>query len=294
MNLSVVIPVFKSAETLPRLLEELKQVLASMKITYEIIFVDDCSSDNSWAVLKQLKSENDPIKILRLANNVGQWMATLAGISRAEGDLILTIDDDLEYDTNDIVKLYDFYHQTDSYLVYGIPYEKKNKNLSYKLFFTLRDRFLRLFFGKIKTESFKIFDRNIYFSKEGKMFSNIHFEAYTKFTVSDTYVQYVAVNYRKRFEGHSNHTLWMKTRILFKYGIEYFRSPFRYLLYLLLLLGILVISGKYIGLSVPVFDIFKLAIVLALLTIFGILGNYLSNIYFIIKGLPEYIIIEEH
>jgi glycosyltransferase involved in cell wall biosynthesis len=62
-------------------------------------------------------------------------MATLAGIKKTKGNFIITIDDDLEYETNDIELLIKTYNESDVYLVYGIPIEKKNKNLSYKLFF---------------------------------------------------------------------------------------------------------------------------------------------------------------
>ncbi len=293
MNVSVVIPVYKSAATLELLLKELVEALRLMKVGYEIIFVDDCCPDNSWETLKSIKEGNDQVRILRLANNVGQWMATLAGISKSTGDLVITIDDDLEYDTKDILKLYQQYIQSDAYIIYGIPEEKRNKNLSYKLFFKLRDKFLRVFFGKIKTESLKIFNRKIYFDESGEMYSQMHFEAYTKFTVSTKYINYVNVNYRKRLAGQSNHTLWMKVRILARYGIEYYKSPFRYLLYLLFLLGIILFLGDFIELPQFLLSFSKITILTSGIFIAGILGKYLSNMYFKLKGLPEYIIIEE-
>jgi len=294
MDYSIVVPVYNSSQTLGVLIEELNLVMTKLQVQFEIIFVDDCSNDHSWKVLKELRANNNHIKIIRLANNVGQWMATLAGIKMSNGNLIITIDDDLEYETKDIELLIQTYNQRDVYLVYGIPIEKKNKNLSYKLFFKIRDRFLRFFFDKIQTESFKIFKREIYFDEDGKMYSHLHFEAYTKFTLAKKYVGHVDVNYRSRYFGNSNHTLFMKAMLMIKYGIEYYKSPFRYPLYLLLLLVTIYFVASYFNVaSITLMTLIRYTIVMTTLLIVGILGKYLSSLYFKLKGLPEYIIIEE-
>jgi glycosyltransferase involved in cell wall biosynthesis len=293
MDYSIVIPVYNSSKTLPVLFGELEVVISQVPGEFEVIFVDDSSEDNSWEVLKDIQKKSTNIKALRLAKNVGQWMATLAGIRHSDGKLIITIDDDLEYDTNDIGKLIHEYKQRDAYIIFGIPTEKKNKNLTYKLFFKIRDRLLRILFDKTQTESFKIFKREIYFNEEGEMFSHLHFEAYTKFTVANKYVRTVPVNYRKRYFGNSNHTLYMKMRLMIKYGIEYYRSPFKYPLYFLLLLFFIYFSGAYLNMRLPFMLIVTFLITITLLLILGILGKYLSSLYFKLKGLPEYIVIEK-
>jgi polyisoprenyl-phosphate glycosyltransferase len=293
MQYSIVVPVFNSSKTLPILFNELEDVMYKFKDEFELIFVDDCSTDNSWEVLKSIKEKYKYIKIIRLANNVGQWMATLAGIKKSKGKLIITIDDDLEYDTRDIELLINKYHSSKAYLVYGIPTEKKNKNLSYKLFFRTRDRFLRIFFDKIQTESFKIFKREIYFDDSGEMFSHLHFEAYTKFTVSKKFVDYIDVNYRSRYFGNSNHTLYMKALLMIRYGIEYYKSPFKFPLYLLFILLSVHFVISYFNPGINIINILFYGVQMLSLLIVGILGKYLSSLYFKVKGLPEYIIIEE-
>ena len=294
MDYSIVIPVYNSNQSLPILVEELNTVISQLNKEVEVILVDDCSPDDSWQVMVDLQSKNKHLKVLRLANNVGQWMATIAGINSSKGNAIITIDDDLEYDTNDILKLIKAYHDNDGYMVYGIPLEKKNKDLSYKLFFKLRDKALRVFFAKIKTESFKIFKREIYFNPSGEMYSNLHFEAYTKFIVAEKYVTHIDVNYRRRHWGNSNHTLLMKWKMLNRYGIEYYKSPFKYLLYVLTFLTIIVFITPHINLPNYVSFVAKFLIALSSIFIAGILGNYLSSLYFTIKGLPEYVVIEEY
>jgi glycosyltransferase involved in cell wall biosynthesis len=295
MNYSIVIPVYNSSKTLPVLVGEISAVMKDIDDSYEVIFVDDCSPDESWAVLKQLHQEdNQHIRILRLANNVGQWLATLAGISKAKGKLILTIDDDLEYDTKDIGTLIRAYQNSNKYLIYGIPVEKKNKNLSYKLFFKIRDRLLRVFFNKMQTESFKIFKREIYFDHLGELYSNTHFEAYTKFVVSPKYVGHVNVNYRSRYFGNSNHTLWLKLKLLLRFGIEYYKAPFKLPLYLLLFLFTAYFVLRECHLSTIGMHLIQYLIALNFLFIIGISGNYLSSLYHKIKGIPVYVIVEEY
>lgn len=67
-------------------------------IAYELLLVDDFSSDDSWTTIKQLSAKYSQITGLKLAQNYGQWSATLAGMSKTKGQFIVTIDDDMEYD----------------------------------------------------------------------------------------------------------------------------------------------------------------------------------------------------
>jgi len=221
-------------------------------------------------------------------------MATLAGISRSKGEFIITIDDDMEYETKDILKLIEHQHAHGQDIVYGIPVQKKNKNLSYKLFFRIRNAIMHVFFNKIQTESFKIFKRRIYLDENDNMRSFLHFEAFTKFTIAEYNTGSIDVGYRGRYEGNSNHTIWMKIKILDRYGIEYFSSPFRILIYGLLLGGFLYILRPVLHTPENVQLLINLFILTNIALFVGVLGKYLSSIYFKIKGLSEFVIIEEH
>lgn len=293
MDVSIVIPVYNSSKTLEILTEEITSVFQGTNYNYEVLFIDDCSTDDSWEILKNINKKNKHFRICKLAKNIGQWMATLAGISRAKGQAIVTIDDDLEYDTKDIIKLLDYYLKNNYYIVYGVPTEKKNRDIYYKLFFKVRDRFMRKFFNKTQTESFKIFNRKIYLNEDNTMRSFLHFEAYTKLVVAEKFVQQIDANYRKRYFGNSNHTLLMKFKIILNYGIEYFISPFKYLLYICCLLFSIIILSKYVYVPKIILFFTEFGLLAATLIIFGILGKYLSSLYFKLKGLPEFTIIEE-
>lgn len=117
---------YNSEKTLAELFERTASVFGNLALNFEIIFVDDGSSDNSWSVIQQLKKENpDNIKGVRFARNYGQHNATLCGMKHATGDFILTMDDDLEFLPEDIPLLIENQKQTNSDVVYGVNRTKK-------------------------------------------------------------------------------------------------------------------------------------------------------------------------
>jgi glycosyltransferase involved in cell wall biosynthesis len=103
--LSVVIPVYNEEESLEALHQRLTEALADLDRGYELIFVDDGSRDSSFSVLKQLLAGDDHVRIVRLRRNYGQTAGFSAGFDRARGDVIVTIDADLQNDPVDIPRL---------------------------------------------------------------------------------------------------------------------------------------------------------------------------------------------
>jgi glycosyltransferase involved in cell wall biosynthesis len=103
--ISVIIPAYRSGKILPTLLNRLEAVLFTQQQDYEIIIVDDCSPDDTWLVLKKLKPDHPKLKIVRLLKNCGQHNALLCGFSIARGDVVVTMDDDLQNLPEDIPKL---------------------------------------------------------------------------------------------------------------------------------------------------------------------------------------------
>jgi glycosyltransferase involved in cell wall biosynthesis len=105
MKLSIVIPVYNEEENIPKLYEELKAVLEKLPYDYEIIFVDDGSTDRSYEILKEISQKDKRVKVIRFRRNYGQTAAMYAGFQHAEGDVIITMDGDLQNDPRDIPKL---------------------------------------------------------------------------------------------------------------------------------------------------------------------------------------------
>lgn len=105
IEISVVVPVFNEEENLPILIPRLVEVLNPLGLCYEIIFVDDGSSDGSRSILKEMALKHSFLRIIGLKENRGLSTALLAGIREARGEKIVTLDSDLQNDPGDIPKL---------------------------------------------------------------------------------------------------------------------------------------------------------------------------------------------
>lgn len=124
-GLSVVVPVYNSAESLPELVHRLNEVLAGLTDQYELILVDDGSRDQSWAVVQSLSHTHAQVRGIQLMRNYGQHNALLCGIRAAQYEVIATIDDDLQNPPEEIPKLLDALNEhTD--VVYGSPCQEQH------------------------------------------------------------------------------------------------------------------------------------------------------------------------
>jgi len=105
-KISVVIPVFKSERSLPVLVPRLIAALKEMRRDFEIILVDDCSPDLTWQRLKQLRGEHgSALRLAKLLKNSGQHNAILCGLSLVTGEVVVTMDDDLQNPPEEVPKL---------------------------------------------------------------------------------------------------------------------------------------------------------------------------------------------
>src|SRR5438067_9358723 len=106
-SLSIVIPVYRSAEILSELYGRLKDTLVSIGVSFEIIFVDDSSPDVAWQVIQELASCDARVRGIKLTRNYGQHNALLCGIRAARNEVIVTMDDDLQHPPDEIPVLLD-------------------------------------------------------------------------------------------------------------------------------------------------------------------------------------------
>jgi len=108
MTLSVVIPLYNEEENVPVLYEKLKETLDPLGKEYEILFIDDGSTDRTLSILEEIQSKDNGVVVLSLRRNFGQTAAFAAGFDFARGDVIVTMDGDLQNDPADILKLLEF------------------------------------------------------------------------------------------------------------------------------------------------------------------------------------------
>jgi glycosyltransferase involved in cell wall biosynthesis len=138
MNISVVIPLLNEQESLKELYDWIAKVMQSNHFSYEVIFIDDGSTDSSWDVISQLSAQDSQVKGIKFLKNFGKSQALHAGFEKAQGDVVITMDGDLQDSPDEIPELYNLIANQGFDLVSG--WKKKrydsiiSKNLPSKLF----------------------------------------------------------------------------------------------------------------------------------------------------------------
>jgi len=105
MDLSIVIPLYNEDESLPELTAWIERVMVANNYSYEVLFIDDGSTDNSWNVIEQLRSKNENIKGIKFQRNYGKSAALNEGFKAAQGDVVITMDADMQDSPDEIPEL---------------------------------------------------------------------------------------------------------------------------------------------------------------------------------------------
>ena len=137
MDISVVIPLYNEAESLPELHAWIKRVMKEHNFSHEIIFVNDGSTDGSWDVIKKLSSQDPTVKGIKFRRNYGKSPALFCGFEKAEGDVVITMDADLQDSPDEIPELYRMIKEDGYDLVSGYKqkrYDPLSKTIPTKFF----------------------------------------------------------------------------------------------------------------------------------------------------------------
>ena len=137
MDISVVIPLYNEEESLPELYAWIARVMKANALTYEVIFVNDGSTDRSWQVIEQLAEQHEQVKGIKFRRNYGKSPALFCGFEKAEGDVVITMDADLQDSPDEIPELYRMITVEGYDLVSGYKkkrYDPLSKTLPTKLF----------------------------------------------------------------------------------------------------------------------------------------------------------------
>lgn len=137
MDISVVIPLYNEAESLPELEAWIERVMKEHNFTYEIIFVNDGSTDNSWEVIEGLQQKNPCIRAIKFRRNYGKSPGLHCGFERAQGDVVITMDADLQDSPDEIPELFRMITEDGYDLVSGWKkkrYDPLSKTIPTKLF----------------------------------------------------------------------------------------------------------------------------------------------------------------
>lgn len=137
MDISVIVPLFNEAESLPELAAWIQRVMRENNFSYEIIFINDGSTDNSWDVIEELSKKDSNIHGIKFRRNYGKSPALYCGFERAQGDVVITMDADLQDSPDEIPTLYRMVKEEGYDLVSGYKkkrYDPLSKTIPTKLF----------------------------------------------------------------------------------------------------------------------------------------------------------------
>lgn len=298
MPISVVIPVYNSAGSLPMLIMRVEAVFRSLGCNYELILVDDGSLDGSWTVIRDMAAKSRAVHGIALMRNYGQHNALLCGIRAAQHGLIVTMDDDLQHPPEEIPRLLD--KLAEGYdVVYGTPRKEHHG-----LWRDLASRWTKLALHAAlgadtarKVSAFRAFRAEV-----RDAFANFQ----TPFVSIDVLLTWgttrfaaIPVEHDVRQVGVSNYTFRKLVAHALNMMTGFSTVPLRLaslvgFVFTLFGLGVLVyVVGRYLiqGGTVPGFPFLASIIAIfsgAQLFAIGIIGEYLAQLYFRMMDRPTY------
>ena len=303
-TLSVVIPVYNSATMLGALIERLSTVLERRGGDYEVVLVNDGSSDASWTRISELCAQDPRLRGLNLMRNYGQHNATLAGVRAARGDVIVTLDDDLQNPPEEIPKLLGKLELGGADVVYGTPIEG-HRGLWRDIITWLTKRALRVAIGSdiaMKTGGFRVFRADL---REGfAAFDGPAPNLDVLLSWSTSSYAAVPVTHHPRLEGHSGYTLGSLVSHALNVLTGFSTRPLRVatlvgVTTILFGLGVLIYVLAYYFVKsgdVPGFPFLASIIAIfsgAQLLSLGMIGEYLARMHTKIMDRPAYAIRDE-
>ena len=144
MDISVIIPLYNEEESLPELISWIERVMAANCFSYEILMVDDGSNDRSWQVIEELSQKNQAIRVIKFRRNYGKSAALHCGFQNAHGEVVITMDADMQDSPDEIPALYQMIQKEDYDLVSGWKkkrYDPLSKTIPTKIYNATARRF---------------------------------------------------------------------------------------------------------------------------------------------------------
>ena len=300
---SVIVPVYRGAETITELTSQVVQTLEGCLADYEIVFVNDGSPDNSWEVITQLTRQYPQVRGINLLRNYGQHNALLCGIRQARGEVIVTLDDDLQNPPAEIPRLLG--KLAEGYdVVYGTPAQEQH-GLWRDLASQVTKLALQSTMGVDTARQVSAF--RAFRSAVRKGFADFHSPSVSidvLLTWGAVRFAAVPVAHQPRLAGQSNYTFRKLVRHAMNMVTGFSILPlqlaslmgFGFAIFGLLVL--VYVIGRYLiqGGSVPGFPFLASTIAIfsgVQLFALGIIGEYLARMHFRLQDRPAYVIGEQ-
>ncbi len=300
MYVSVVIPCYRSAGSLPELIGRLTTVLDVATAEYEVLLVVDGSPDDTWAAASALAGKYNAVHAIQLARNYGQHPAIIAGVRAAVYDVVVTMDDDLQHPPEEIPKL--LAALTDDVdLVYGVPVREEHgamRSFASRLVKSGMSGPLGVQNARMMTafRAFRTFVRDSFERVYGP-----HVSVDVALSWATTRVAAVEVRMDRRTHGRSGYTLRALFRHAFNMILGYSTLPLRLVTYLGLAVGAIglmlsiYVVIQYLTGTTTVAGFTTITATVALfaaaqMVAIGVLGEYIGRIHSGGMGRPTYVI----
>lgn len=299
VDYSVVIPVYNGSKSIQELSDRLIAFFKSTSYSFELIFVDDKSLDNSWEIISEIKKQNISIVTgVRLSRNFGQHIATCSGFKNTNGEFVITIDDDLEVNPNDILLLIENQIKTHADVVYGV-FDNAKRNFFRKLLKAFYLTFARLVEGSSssKGSSFRLISSNLAKKIEANATKFIFLdEVFLWYTDK---ISYVNVNHNLSKRGYSNYSNWNLIKLskdLMVYSSSFPLKMVKYIGFIFSSINFLIATyylyRKFIdGIDIPGYASIVISILFStglIIFILGVIGEYLSKMFSLLNNPPLY------
>lgn len=292
--ISIVVPVYKSEDCLEALAARVDSVLKN----YELILVNDCSPDKSWAVIRNLAAGNRKIKALSLMKNAGQDNALMAGLSVASGEYVVIMDDDLQHDPVDIPRL--LANLGEDFDVCYANFMVKKQKLWKNLGSWLNGKVAQLLIKKPKgiyLSPFKIMRRHLV--REILKYTGPYPYVDGLIFRSTSRITQVDVEHNDRFSGKGNYNLVRSIRVFLRLATNFSVMPLRvatmigmlsfivaFVLAIMFLLEYFIYGIDVEGwISQMLFTLFLGGV---LLMCVGMMGEYIGRLYMSVSNAPQY------
>jgi glycosyltransferase involved in cell wall biosynthesis len=309
MKVSIVIPLLNEEENIPQLYTKLEDVLVKLNKPYEIIFIDDGSTDNTFDLLKDIHKKNKNVKIIRLRRNFRQSLAFSAGFDHSKGDVIITMDGDLQNDPEDIPRLLDKLDEGYD-IVKGWRMNRKDpyfsKKLPSKIFNLLTARITGVTLHDFAC-ALNAYRREVI--ENITIYGELHRYIAVLASMRGVSIAEIVVKHHPRIHGESKYKVGRLVRgtfdlITIKFLLSYSTSPLHLFgipgaisLFIGFVIGVhLSIERLVFGISIGNRPLLLLAVLLVFLgaqfITMGLLGEVMARIYYEVQNKPMYAIRE--
>lgn len=229
--ISILIPVYFSEKSLNLLYDRLINVMDSIDVDYEIVMVNDGSTDDSWKIISELSEKDKRVVGVNLMRNSGQHTALLCGMNYCKGDYVVTIDDDLQNPPEEIKRMYEYIKSKPALdVLIGVP-DEPQKSIVKNLGSILLNRMVSHILGKpkdLKMASFRIMRKvlveNLCKNKTKTPAIGAMLFKYTKS------IENIVVQHDPRFYGKSGYSFKASVKLFSNYIINFSRLPLRWMI----------------------------------------------------------------